>query len=93
MKEYNNGRYGECDVDQLGTTIKFVGKSLMSMTHILNRVPFDKDNIIPFEFWKKHKTTLNYFKVWGCLAYIRLPNIKTQKLGLKTVRCAFVGYS
>ena len=42
--------------------------------------------------WKGHKPNLGYFRVWGCLAYVRLTDPKIPKLGIKASTCAFLGY-
>lgn len=65
----------------------------MSASHILNKVLYGKDKVTIFDLWKIRKLSLNYLKVWGCLAYVRLPEIKQQKFGPKTIISAFVGYS
>ena len=36
---------------------------------------------------------MNFSKVWGCLAYVRLPDPKRSKLGVKASTCVFLGYS
>ena len=41
----------------------------------------------------KRKPNLNYFKLWGCVAYVRLSDYKRSKLGPRTTRCAFLGYA
>nr|GEV12522.1 zinc finger, CCHC-type [Tanacetum cinerariifolium] len=40
----------------------------------------------------KRKLNLNYLKVWGCMAVVRLPDIKLKTLGKKGIECIFVGY-
>ena len=35
---------------------------------------------------------MGYFRVWGCLAYVRLTDPKIPKLGIKASTCAFLGY-
>ena len=59
----------------------------------MNRVPHKKTFLTPFELWKKYKPDLNFFKVWGCFACVRLPDPKRPKLGVKTSTCVFLGYS
>ena len=38
-----------------------------------------------------HKLNLGYFKVWGCLAFVRLIDPKIPKLGVRATTCAFLG--
>ena len=48
------------------------GEVVLTTCYILNRVPHKKTKSTPFELGKGHKPNLGYFKVWGCLAYVRL---------------------
>ena len=52
-----------------------------------------KTKLTPFELWKWHKPNLDYFKVWGYLAYVRLPDPKRPKLGVRATTCVFLGYA
>ena len=56
-------------------------------------MPHKKTKLTPFELWKGHKPNLGYFKVWGCLAFVRLTDPKIPKLGVKATTCAFLGYA
>ena len=60
--------------------------------HILNRAPLKHKESTPFEFWKSRKPSLKYFRVWGCLAKVLVPEHKRKKLGPKTVDAIFLGY-
>ena len=44
-------------------------------------------------YGRKEKLNLNYFKVWGCRAIVRLLEPKIRKLGQKTIECIFLGYA
>ena len=60
---------------------------------MLNRVPNSKTNISPYEFWKNRKPNVSYFRTWGCLAYVRIPNPKRSKLASRAYECVFIGYA
>jgi hypothetical protein len=64
-----------------GLNKSFWGEALFTAYYILNRVPQKKPKVTPYELWKKRKPNLNYFKVWGCKAIVRLPEPKIRKLG------------
>ncbi|GJR29736.1 zinc finger, CCHC-type containing protein [Tanacetum coccineum] len=49
--------------------------------------------ITPYELWTKRKPNLNYLKVWGCRAVVRLPDPKLKTLGERGIECIFVGYA
>ncbi|KAK4400046.1 Retrovirus-related Pol polyprotein from transposon TNT 1-94 [Sesamum angolense] len=70
----------------------FVGEALNTACHILNRVPLKHNTSTPFELWKGRKPSLKYFRVWGCLAKVLVPEHKRKKLGPKTVDAVFLGY-
>ena len=71
----------------------FSSEAVLIANFVLNRVPHKKTYLTPFELWKKYKPNLNFFKVWGCLAYVRLPDPKRPKLRVKASTCVFLGYS
>ncbi|KAL0431144.1 UNVERIFIED_CONTAM: Retrovirus-related Pol polyprotein from transposon TNT 1-94 [Sesamum radiatum] len=68
------------------------GEALNTACHILNRVPLKRNTSTPFELWKGRKPSLKYFRVWGCLAKVLVPEHKRKKLGPKTVDAVFLGY-
>ena len=44
-------------------------------------------------FGKNQKPNISFFKVWGCLAHVRLPDQQLTKIGYRGVDCVFIGYS
>ncbi|GJW37056.1 hypothetical protein Tco_0059976 [Tanacetum coccineum] len=40
-----------------------------------------RNKITPYELWTKKKPNLNYLRVWGCRAVVRLPDPKLKTLG------------
>ncbi|GKB33120.1 hypothetical protein Tco_0872521 [Tanacetum coccineum] len=49
--------------------------------------------ITPYELSTKRKPNLNYLRVWGCRAVVRLPDPKQKTLGERGIKCIFVGYA
>nr|GEU32656.1 hypothetical protein [Tanacetum cinerariifolium] len=43
-------------------------------------VPNRRNKITPYELWTKRKPNLNYLRVWGCRAVVRLPDPKLKTL-------------
>ncbi|KAL0409747.1 UNVERIFIED_CONTAM: hypothetical protein Sradi_1909100 [Sesamum radiatum] len=68
------------------------GEALNTNCHILNRVPLKRNTSTPFGLWNGRKPSLKYFRVWGCLAKVLVPEHKRKKLGPKTVDAVFLGY-
>jgi hypothetical protein len=69
------------------------GEAILSACYILNRVPYSKSEKSPYELCFGKKPNLSYFRVWGCLAYVKIPENKRKKVGPKAFKCAFVGYA
>ena len=71
------------------------GEALLTTCHILNRVrvPSKAMKISPYELWNGRKPNLNYFKVWGCIAFYRVLDNQRTKLGPRGIKSIFVGYA
>ncbi|KAL0410796.1 UNVERIFIED_CONTAM: Retrovirus-related Pol polyprotein from transposon TNT 1-94 [Sesamum latifolium] len=68
------------------------GEALNTACHILNKVPLKHNMSTLYELWKGRKSSLKYFRVWGCLAKVLVPEHKRKKLGPKTIDVVFLGY-
>ena len=68
------------------------GEALLTACHMHNRVLSKKIQSSPYELWNDRKSNLNYFKMWGCIAYFRVSDPKRTKLGLRAIKSVFVGY-
>ncbi|KAK9122098.1 hypothetical protein Syun_019715 [Stephania yunnanensis] len=61
---------------------------------LLNRLPTKAvDGKTPFEAWYGFKPSLKNLKVFGCLCFVYVPQIKRDKLDKKATAGIFVGYS
>ena len=68
-------------------------EALLTACHVHNRIPSKKIKTYPYELWKGRKPNLSYLRVWGCLAYYRVPDPKRTKLGPRALKSIFVGYA
>lgn len=66
---------------------------MLTACYLLNRVPNKRNKITPYELWKKRKPNLNYIKVWGCRAIVKVPEPKRKKLGERGIESVFLGYA
>jgi hypothetical protein len=66
---------------------------MLTTCYILNRVPNKRNKMTPYELFKKRKPNLNYLKVWGCRAIVKVPEPKRKKLGERGIECVFLGYA
>ncbi|GKC14308.1 zinc finger, CCHC-type containing protein [Tanacetum coccineum] len=71
----------------------FWGEAMLTTCYLLYRVSNKRDMITPYELWTKRKPNLNYLRVWGCRAIVRLPNPKLKTLGERGIECIFIGYA
>ncbi|GKB90022.1 zinc finger, CCHC-type containing protein [Tanacetum coccineum] len=70
----------------------FWGEAMLTACYLLNRVPNKRNKITPYELWTKKKPNLNYLRVWGCRAVVRLSDPKLKTLDERGIGCIFVGY-
>ncbi|GKD08287.1 zinc finger, CCHC-type containing protein [Tanacetum coccineum] len=66
---------------------------MLTACYLLNRVPNKRNKINPYELWTKRKPNLNYLRVWGCKALVRVPDPNLKTLGERGIECIFVGYA
>ena len=52
-----------------------------------------KTHVSPYEVWKDRKPNLIYLRVWGCIAFYRIHDPKSSKLGPRGIKSVFVGYA
>ena len=69
------------------------GETLLTACHVHNRVISKKIQSSPYELWNDKKPNLSYFKVWGCVAYFRVPDPKRTKFEPRGIKNVFVGYA
>ena len=69
------------------------GEALLIACHVHNRILSKKIQSSPYELWNGRKPNLNYLKVWGCIAYFRVPDSKITKLGPRAIKSVFVSYA
>lgn len=67
--------------------------ALLSACHLHNRITSRKTEVSFYELWNGRKRNLGYLKVWGCIAFYRVPDRKRTKLGPRALRIVFVGYA
>ncbi|BBH02600.1 ADP glucose pyrophosphorylase large subunit 1 [Prunus dulcis] len=73
---------------------KFWPEAVNWSSHILNRCPTHAvKSVTPEEAWSSKKPQVNYFKVFGCLAYVHTPDNLRTKLDDKSTKCVMLGVS
>ena len=62
--------------------------------HVLNRSPtLAIEYITPEEAWSGLKPSVSYFRVFGCLAHVHIPDQRRIKLDNKSIQCVLLGVS
>ena len=68
----------------------FWGEAIQATCYILIQVPNKRHITTPYEFWNKRKPNLDYFKVWGRRAIVRVHESKKRKLKERKRECIFI---
>ncbi|KAJ9553541.1 hypothetical protein OSB04_017587 [Centaurea solstitialis] len=76
-----------------GLSKGFWGEAMLTACYVLNRVPNKRNKTTPYELWFKRTPDLNYFRIWGCRAVVKLTEPKRSALGERGVDCIFIGYA
>nr|GEU54217.1 hypothetical protein [Tanacetum cinerariifolium] len=64
---------------------KFLGEAMLTACYLLNKVPNKRNKVTPYELFYKKRPNLSYLRVWGCMAVVRLPELKKKNLGEKVI--------
>ena len=65
-----------------------------TIVYIMNRTPtMAIHDITSEQCFTGTKLDVSHFKVFGCIAYVHVPNELRTKLDPKVEKCIFVGYS
>ena len=49
-------------------------------------------NVTPQDAWSRHKPSIKYLKIFGCIAYAQIPKQKRKKLDDRGEKYIFIGY-
>ncbi|CAK9816510.1 Retrovirus-related Pol polyprotein from transposon TNT 1-94 [Anthophora quadrimaculata] len=73
---------------------RFWAEAVTTAAYIKNRVCHTAINDkVPLAVWIERTPSVRHLKVYGCLAYARLPEQGRRKLNDRAVECIFVGYA
>lgn len=50
-------------------------------------------NQTPEEAWTKSRPSVEYFRVFGCVAHVHVPDVRIKKLDAKSFVCMLLGVS
>lgn len=69
------------------------GEAILTATFIQNRLPSRAVDKTPFELWTGSKPNLKDLRIFGCEAYVWIPDAKRKKFDPRSKKLVFVGYS
>ncbi|KAI3703127.1 hypothetical protein L6452_28883 [Arctium lappa] len=73
---------------------KYWAEAMNTAAFVINRLPQRRLNFsYPFEKLWKTKPSVSYFRVFGCVCYVFVPDQLRSKMDKKAIRCVFVGYN
>ncbi|KAL5816417.1 hypothetical protein ACOSQ3_024795 [Xanthoceras sorbifolium] len=71
----------------------FWAEAVLCAVYLLNRCPTKSlDTKTPHEVWSTHKPSVSHLRVFGSIAYIKVPEARRTKLEDKGEKCVLVGY-
>jgi hypothetical protein len=69
-------------------------EEVATTVYIMNRTPTAAmHGMTPEEKYSGRKPNLSHLKVFGCIAYVHVPDELRTKLDPKAEKCVFIGYS
>lgn len=83
-----------CMIHDKGLPKKFWAEAANTAVYLQNRLPTKAlENKTPFEAWYGYKPPMYTLKVFGCVCFVHIPQVKRDKLDKKATPGVFVGYS
>ena len=63
--------------------------------YILNRIPSRATDecLTPYQLYTGNIPNISHIRIFGCKAYVHIPDEKRRKLDVKSLECVFLGYA
>jgi len=72
---------------------QYWAEAVSCAVYLLNRCPTRSlQAVTPQEAWSGHKPSVTHLRVFGCVAYAKIPDARRTKLDDKSEKCIFIGY-
>ena len=82
-----------CMLYAQGLGREFWAEAVSNAVYTRNRCPNKAlVNVTPEEAWSGKRPCISHMRVFGCIAYAKVPDEKRTKLDAKGIKCLFVGY-
>ena len=67
---------------------------VLFVVYVKNRCPFNAiRNKTPYEMWYRHVPSVKHLRIFGSTCYALIPKVHRNKLGARSSKCIFLGYS
>ena len=74
--------------------IMFWADAVLCAAYIKNRCPSSAiRNKTPYELWYGHVPSVKHLRIFGSTCYALIPKVHRNKLGARSRKCIFLGYS
>ena len=71
---------------------KYWGEAVHYVVYVLNKLPTrSMYETTPYEAWFERKPSVDYLKIFGCIAYMKVPAAHSRKLDDKSKRLIHIG--
>jgi len=82
-----------CMLNEAKLPKRFWGEALITVVHVINLSPaVALDDNVPDNVWFGKNISYDHLRVFGCKAFVHVPNDERFKLDMKTKQCIFIGY-
>jgi len=72
---------------------QYWAEAVSCAVYLLNRCPTRSLQVVTLEeVWSGHKLSVTHLRVFGCVAYVKIPDARRTKLNDKSEKYIFVGY-
>jgi hypothetical protein len=73
---------------------RFWPEAVKWATYVMNRSPTHAvKDLTPEEAWSGIKPFVHYFRIFGCIAHVHIPDVHRKKLDSKSITCVLLGIS
>lgn len=82
----------QCLLQETGLPKYIWGKAILHAIYLLNRFPTRAvTGSMPYETWGGKKPNLRHIRVFGCLAYMKVPTVNLKKLDHRSKPVVYIG--
>jgi hypothetical protein len=93
-KNKHNAKITRAMLNEKNLSNYFWAKAIATIIYIMNQTPTTTiHGITPEEKFTCKKLDVLHLRVFGCIAYVHVPDEKSSKLNPKVEKCIFIGYS